>query len=115
MEEGNSVTKAFETYLDRIGSLLDELRDQGDQIDVAASMIADCIGNDGIGDIRAIIDGFGAGYVLGDFSPASLEAAIMWIDRLAGASREALRERTRPLHDMERAVGLYDRIYRRLA
>jgi len=73
------------------------------------------ISNDGIGDVRSIIDDSDAGHVLIDFSPHSIEVAIKQIVRLAGYSREALRERSRPFHDMERAVGLYDQIYRRLA
>ena len=42
------MTKAFETYLDRIAGLIDELRGEADQIDAAAAMIADTIANDGI-------------------------------------------------------------------
>jgi uncharacterized phosphosugar-binding protein len=42
------VTKAYETYLSKLESLIDELRGQDREIEAAAEIIADCIANDGI-------------------------------------------------------------------
>jgi uncharacterized phosphosugar-binding protein len=42
------VTKGYLRYFDRLSELMDELRAEGDQIEAAAKMIAECIGSGGI-------------------------------------------------------------------
>lgn len=43
-----AVTKAYNRYFDRLNDLLQELRAQGDQIETASALIAECIGAGGI-------------------------------------------------------------------
>ena len=40
------MTKAYETYLAKLESFIDELRGQDSEIDAAAGIIADCIAGD---------------------------------------------------------------------
>lgn len=70
--------------------------------------------NGGVGDMRAIVEQFDAGYVLDEFSPAALERAAAGIVPFLGRPREALRARSRAFHDLNRAIELYDGIYRRM-
>lgn len=42
------MSKAYEQYFDRLGTLLDEVENQGPQIEAAAGLMATCIANDGI-------------------------------------------------------------------
>jgi glycosyltransferase involved in cell wall biosynthesis len=70
--------------------------------------------NDRVGDVRAIVERLDAGYVLEEFSPSALEQAAYEIEPFLRRPREALRERSRALHDVKRAIDLYDGIYRRM-
>jgi glycosyltransferase involved in cell wall biosynthesis len=70
--------------------------------------------NDRVGDVRAIVESLDAGQVVEEFTPAALEAAAKGIEPYLGRPREALRERSRALHDVNRAIDLYDGIYRRM-
>jgi uncharacterized phosphosugar-binding protein len=42
------VSKGYERYFDRLRELLDEVRSEGKQIEAAARLIADCIGDGGV-------------------------------------------------------------------
>jgi uncharacterized phosphosugar-binding protein len=44
----SSVIKAYERYFDRLGELLGEVRAQSHEIETAAGLIADCIGDGGV-------------------------------------------------------------------
>jgi hypothetical protein len=64
--------------------------------------------------MRVIVERLDAGQVVEEFTPAALEAAAKGIEPYLGRPREALRERSRALHDVNRAIDLYDGIYRRM-
>lgn len=70
--------------------------------------------NDGVGDMGTIVADLEAGHVVRDFTPAALEAAAAAIEPFIGRPREALRERSRAYHDLDRAIDQYDGIYRRM-
>lgn len=73
------------------------------------------VGNTGVGDVKAIVERFSAGCVLEDLSTASMPSAVSAIERYIGTDRVALRARSRPYYDINRAIGMYDDIYKRLS
>lgn len=67
--------------------------------------------NDGVGDVGAIVEGIGAGTVLGEMTDAAFDAALAGLDELIAIDPAALRERSRAMHDMPVALRRYRQVY----
>jgi glycosyltransferase involved in cell wall biosynthesis len=71
--------------------------------------------NDGVGDVRAIVEGLEAGIVLPALGAAEIGAAAAGIDRLLRIDRAALSARSRRLHDLPVALARYREVYAGIA
>ncbi len=71
------------------------------------------LGNAGVGDVEEVLEGEGAGVVLRDFRPESMETAVEKLLTMAEDPdiRERCLEAARQFFSLDKGVRSYDRIY----
>jgi glycosyltransferase involved in cell wall biosynthesis len=71
--------------------------------------------NDGVGDVREIIEQIGAGAVLSSMSDDDMDGVIARLDDILAIDPGALRERSCKVHDMPVALAKYRQVYDSIA
>lgn len=73
------------------------------------------VANDGVGDVRAIVERLGAGAVLADASEAEMDRVVAGLDGILRIDPAGLRERSRAMHDLDVALARYRAVYDTIA
>ncbi len=71
--------------------------------------------NDGVGDVREIIERLDAGAVLSSMSDREMDEVVSRLDDFLAVDADALRERSRKIHDLPVALAKYRQVYDSLA
>lgn len=71
--------------------------------------------NDGVGDVREIVERLGAGAVLSSMSDREMDEVISRLDDILAVDAHDLRERSRKIHDMPVALAKYRQVYDSIA
>ena len=71
--------------------------------------------NDGVGDVREIVEQLGAGAVLSTMSDDEMDNVVSRMDDILALDPGDLRERSRKIHDMPVALAKYGQVYESIA
>jgi glycosyltransferase involved in cell wall biosynthesis len=73
------------------------------------------IANSGVGDVKEIIEKYHAGFVLDDFSTATMQSIVDKIaDNKNGFSNKAIREGAKDFYNLETTVNTYTLVYKKI-
>ncbi len=67
--------------------------------------------NDGVGDVREIVERLDAGAVLSSMSDREMDEVVSRLDDILAVDAHDLRERSRKIHDMPIALAKYQQVY----
>ncbi len=71
--------------------------------------------NDGVGDVREIVEQLDAGAVLSSMSDREIDEVISRLDDILAVDAHDLQERSRKIHDMPVALAKYRQVYDSIA
>jgi glycosyltransferase involved in cell wall biosynthesis len=108
------IMKASDVNISFIRPVYSKISSSPTKLGEVLSMGIPVIVNSGVGDVREIVEGGEAGYVLNGFSDRDFENAVQSIPRLLEKSPAGIRRAVQELYSLENGIQSYLTCYSRI-